>query len=64
MEHLARMLPMMMASRSVHVPDSHSGIRIPVEEEEESGRTLRLSPFSHPRAHVTSGWNSSCRSFC
>lgn len=29
MEHLVRMLPMMMASRSVQVPDSHSGMRIP-----------------------------------
>lgn len=63
MEHLARMLPMMMASRSVQVPDSHSGIRIPVEEEEESGRTLQLRPFSHPRAQLTAGWDSSCRSW-
>lgn len=29
MEHLLRMLPMMMASLSVHVPDSQSGMRIP-----------------------------------
>lgn len=30
-EHLVRMLPMMMASLRVQVPDSHSGIRIPAE---------------------------------
>lgn len=34
MEHLVRMLPMIMASRSVQVPDSHSGMRIPVGGEE------------------------------
>lgn len=34
MEHLVRMLPMMMASRSVQVPDSHRGMRMPAEGEE------------------------------
>ena len=31
MEHLVMMLPTMMASRRVQVPDSHSGIRMPGE---------------------------------
>lgn len=29
MEHFVSMLPMMMASLRVHVPDSHKGISIP-----------------------------------
>lgn len=29
-EHFVSMLPMMMASLRVHVPDSHRGINIPV----------------------------------
>lgn len=33
MEHFVRMLPMMMASLRVHVPDSHNGIRIPAWHE-------------------------------
>lgn len=43
MEHLVRMLPMMMASRSVQVPDSHRGMRIPVEEEESGTAFLNRS---------------------
>lgn len=35
MEHLVRMLPMMMASRREHVPDSQRGIKIPAVSKEE-----------------------------
>lgn len=42
MEHLVRMLPMMMASRSVQVPDSHRGMRIPAEVEESGTACLKL----------------------
>ena len=43
MEHLVRMLPMMMASRSVQVPDSHRGMRIPAEGEESGTACLHRS---------------------
>ena len=47
MEHLVRMLPMMMASRSVQVPDSQSGMRIPAEGEESGAAGLNRSG-QHP----------------
>lgn len=53
MEHLLRMLPMMMASLSVQVPDSHSGMRIPGDGDSQAPTTSiprhnpgGLSPFS------------------
>lgn len=50
MEHLVRMLPMMMASLSVHVPDSHSGSRIPENTHDSSTAhghsTLHQTPQS------------------
>lgn len=63
------MLPMMMASRSVQVPDSHRGMRIPVEGEESQSQQAELqdaglSPFSYPRTHLTPGNNSSSSSCC
>lgn len=71
MEHLVRMLPMMTASRSVQVPDSHRGMRIPAEGEESGTACLKLqqaeprdtglSPF-YPRTHLTAGNNSSSTS--
>lgn len=51
MEHLVRMLPMMMASRSVQVPDSHSGMRIPVEGKGQAAPVLhhgRKNPVISP----------------
>ena len=42
MEHLVMMLPTMMASRRVQVPDSHSGIRMPGEGQRGSHSKPRL----------------------
>lgn len=50
MEHLVRMLPMMTASLSVHVPDSHSGMRIPGNGDSQAPTTFihRQSPGAQP----------------
>lgn len=51
MEHLVMMLPTMMASRRVQVPDSHSGMRIPEEGQRGSHFELRVRERMQSRKH-------------